>query len=66
MGQLTAIALTLRQQMAMRLVRAGKSHAEIAEVLDLKHRESASQLIGRAKKAEKAFRSAAVQYLEIE
>ena len=57
------VALTGRQKVALMLAKAGYSHSEIAAKLGLKHRESATQLIARARAAEKAFKDAVVDFI---
>lgn len=53
------IRLTEKQQQALSLERTGFTHAQIAGILGLRNRESATRLIGRACKAANAARRAA-------
>ena len=57
------VALTGRQKVALMLAKAGYSHSEIAAKMGLRHRESATQLIARARAAEKAFNDAVANFV---
>ena len=59
----TPVALTGRQKVALMLAKAGYSHAVIAEKMGLRHRQTATQLIARARTAEKAFRAAVIDFI---
>jgi DNA-directed RNA polymerase specialized sigma24 family protein len=59
----TPNALTGRQRLALSLSKAGMSHAEIADRMGLKHRVTATKLIRRARKAEKAFVEAFADFI---
>ncbi len=59
----TVVALTAKQKTALMLERAGCSHARIAEKMGLKHKESATQLLTRARAAKKAFQRAVVDFI---
>jgi hypothetical protein len=56
--------LSPRQQMALRLDDAGHTQSAIAKRLGLGHRESATRLIHRARKAAEAFRAAVEAFLD--
>lgn len=57
------IALTGRQKVALMLVRANYTHAQIAAFLGLKNRISATKLIARARKAKAAADRALADFL---
>jgi hypothetical protein len=59
----TPVALTGKQKVALMLEKAGYSHAVIAEKLGLKHRQSATELLARARAAEKAWKAAIVDFI---
>jgi DNA-directed RNA polymerase specialized sigma24 family protein len=59
----TVVALTGKQRLALSLAKGGMSHAEIAKRMGLKHRQTATQLIARARAAEEAFRKAVIDFI---
>lgn len=61
----TPIALTARQKIALMLDKAKYPHAEIARRMGMKNRETASRLLARARRAEKAMRENAIELLGV-
>jgi hypothetical protein len=56
--------LTGKQKVALMLERAGYTDSEIARHMGLRHREAASQLLARARKAWKRWQQLAIEYFE--
>lgn len=57
------IALTGRQKVALMLVKGGYTHEQIAGIMGIKNRETASRLIARARRAERAFHKAVADFI---
>jgi hypothetical protein len=54
---------TGKQKLALSLERAGFHHAEIAKKMGLRHRQAATQLLARARRAEKALEASLMEFL---